>query len=119
MADVEAGSRTVEFLVTVPEDGVVAVKWSKPLGRPKSHAYQELANLLEELDGVEWLDVGRYSAHLGLADHVTRLGPLAREVHEALSDALLPGRPLCQAIKFAVIDPEFTVTLAALPAGAD
>lgn len=100
----------IEFLVTVPRDGVVAVRWDRPLGRPKTHAYQELATLLEELDGVEWIKVGRYSAELGIADHVTTVQALAEAVHAELVQGLAMGE-FGQAVRFVVQHPRLKVTL--------
>jgi hypothetical protein len=79
-----------QFLVSV-EYGVagvpcVLVRWLRRLGKRGSGMYSVLEGVLEEVDGVESVRMGRYSAVLEVADHVATAGQIADGVKEALVD---------------------------------
>lgn len=76
----------LQILVGVVSDAVVDVRWVEPLRRPNSPVYRALAASLEEIDGVESLRMGRYSAELEVATHVATADEVARRVEEELRD---------------------------------
>lgn len=73
----------LEFLVTAEPDAVV-VRWLEPLGKPGSAAYRALTEEFEDLVGVEFVDMRRYSCRLGLAEHVRSTRDLALDVWQVL-----------------------------------
>jgi hypothetical protein len=86
MSDVLEKMETVkpfQFLITTGA-GCVWVRWLRRLGKPRCGLYRVLEEQLEEIDGVEAIHVGRYSACLEVADHVATVREVAEEVAEVL-----------------------------------
>ena len=92
----------LEIMVTVKSDREVEVRWLRLLGRPNSAMYKALQETLDGLEGVELVQVGRYSAQVIVADHVASSETIAAVVEAALKD---PDSEFQLAMRFYFTDP--------------
>jgi hypothetical protein len=85
----------INFELAVTDYDLIELRWSEPLGRPGSAVYQEIADGLSAVDGVNRVEVLRYSAHIEIAPHVERLS----DVLEALEEWVLEDEQLRAALQ--------------------
>jgi hypothetical protein len=76
----------MQFLITNDTPGQVLVRWDQPLGRPRGTNYQILAEELEELMGVNRIEMERYRCTLFVDEDIAMLRQVAQEVEETLLD---------------------------------
>lgn len=73
-----------DFEIAVQDPRTVLVCWPVPFGKLRSEPYQVLADSLEQVPGVDKVEVLRYSAHLAVAPHVESLDEVLVEIKEQL-----------------------------------
>lgn len=98
-----------QFLVSSGYDrngACVLVRWLRRLGKRGTGMYSVLEEVLEEVDGVESVRMGRYTAVLLVADHVAT----AEEVADGVREALIDGE-LKVAVRFQFPDEFLDVTV--------
>lgn len=74
----------VIFEVSVVHYDLLEIRWPKPFGAAGSAPYHALADVLVAVDGVDRVEVLRYTAQLLVAEHVESLGAVVQYVQTAL-----------------------------------
>lgn len=72
------------FEISIVNYDLLELRWPKAFGAVRSRPYQALADCLLSVDGVDKVEVMRYTAQLTIADHVESLGVVVQFVQAAL-----------------------------------
>lgn len=101
-------SDALGFLITInAQEDELWVRWHFALGKLNNTVYRTLEADLEAIDGVESVNMQRYSCKIRLATHVTDAFKAAAQVAETLEDMTSEFRA---ALRFAFPDLPVTVT---------
>lgn len=76
----------IDFELAIVDFDVIEIRWPIALGRHGSEPYQALADALEPINGVNRVEVLRYSAHIEVAEHVENLGVVLEDIEAHLLD---------------------------------
>jgi hypothetical protein len=74
------------FELSVVDYDLLELRWSAPFGRPGSAVYQDIADGLSAIPGVNRVEVLRYSAHIEIAPHVERLSDVLAEIEQWVAE---------------------------------
>lgn len=72
------------FEIAIINYDLIELRWPKALGPARSEPYQVLGRLLSAVDGIDKVEVLRYTAQLTIAEHVESLGVVVQYVQAAL-----------------------------------
>lgn len=96
----------IEILITIISLDWVSVRWLVPLDRVAGGVYRALKETLEDIRGVESVQVRRYSAEVEVAAHVATPKEVAEAIVQALSDE---ASEFQYALRFSVMEPEIKI----------
>jgi hypothetical protein len=74
----------LSFELTVHDYNVIVLTWNHPLGKLLSEPYHAVAESLYQVDGVDRVEVLRYSAHVYVAAHVQQLMQVLEDIRDQL-----------------------------------
>jgi hypothetical protein len=84
----------ITFELAITTYDVIELRWPSTFGKVRTLPYHLLADCLLAVDGVDAVDMRRYTARIHVAPHVTSLGRVVQALQTAVIDDVEFGHVL-------------------------